>query len=126
MKNEKLKAISDMEKEKIIENKSYDFAKRIIKVYRYLTEKKEFVLSKQLLKSGTSIGANVVEGQYSISKKEFRNKMSIALKEAAESRYWILLLKDEDYLSEKAAESLLNDLEAIIRILVKIVKNAKQ
>jgi four helix bundle protein len=126
MKNEKLKAISDMEKEKVIENKSYDFAKRIIKVYRYLTEKKEFVLSKQLLKSGTSIGANVVEGQYSISKKEFRNKMSIALKEAAESRYWILLLKDEDYLSEKAAESLLNDLEAIIRILVKIVKNAKQ
>ncbi len=114
-----------MEKEKVIENKSYDFAKRIIKVYRYLTDKKEFVLSKQLLKSGTSIGANVVEGQYSISKKEFRNKMSIVLKEAAESRYWILLLKDDGYLSEKAAESLLNDLEEIIKILVKIVKNAE-
>ena len=112
-----------MEKEKIIENKSYDFAKRIIKVYKYLTSKNEYILSKQLMRSGTSIGANVTEAQYSISKKEFRSKMSIALKEAAESRYWIKLLKDE-VLSEKEAKSLLDDLEEIINILVKIVKNA--
>ncbi|ROR39176.1 four helix bundle protein [Caminibacter pacificus] len=124
MKSKKLKVKSNMEKEKVIENKSYDFAKRIIKVYRYLTDKKEFVLSKQLLKSGTSIGTNVVEGQYSISKKDFKNKMSIVLKEAVESRYWINLLKDSDYISEMQANSLLQDLKDIIKILTKIVKNA--
>jgi len=110
--------------DKVIEIKSFNFAKRIIKAYRYLTSKKEYILSKQLMRSGTSVGANVVEAQYAISKKEFRNKMSIALKEAAESRYWITLLKDEEFLSEKEANSLLNDLEEIIKILSKIVKNA--
>ncbi len=110
--------------DKVIEIKSFNFAKRIIKAYRYLTSKKEYILSKQLMRSGTSIGANVVEAQYAISKKEFRNKMSIALKEAAESRYWITLLKNEEFLSEKEANSLLNDLEEIIKILSKIVKNA--
>jgi ABC-type dipeptide/oligopeptide/nickel transport system ATPase component len=70
------------------------------------------------------LGANIIEAQYSISKKEFRAKMSIALKEAAESRYWINLLKDEEYLSEKQANSLINDLSEIIKILVKVVKNA--
>jgi len=109
--------------DKVIENKSFNFAKRIIRAYRYLISKKE-ILSKQLMRSCTSIGANVVEAQYVISKKEFRNKMSIALKEAAESRYWITLLKDEDFLSEKEADSLLDDLEEIIKILSKIVKNA--
>jgi four helix bundle protein len=114
-----------MEKEKVIENKSYDFAKRIIKVYKYLISKNEYILSKQLMRSGTSIGANIAEAQYSISKKEFRAKMSISLKEAAESRYWIMLLKDEEFLTEKEAKSLLNDLNEIINILVKIVKNAE-
>jgi len=104
--------------------KSYSFALRIIKVYKYLCENKEFVLSKQLLKSGTSIGANVTEAQEAISKKEFRNKMSIALKESVESRYWVNLLKDSEYLSKKQAESLLIDLEEIIKLLSKIVKNA--
>jgi len=104
--------------------KSYSFALRIIKVYKYLCENKEFILSKQLLKSGTSIGANVTEAQEAISKKDFRNKMSIALKESVESRYWINLLKDSEYLSEKQAESLLIDLEEIIKLLSKIVKNA--
>lgn len=108
----------------IIEKKSYEFARRIIKLYKFLINKKEFILSKQLLRSGTSIGANIIEAQYSISKKEFRAKMSIALKEAAESRYWINLLKDEEYLSEKQANSLINDLSEIIKILVKVVKNA--
>jgi four helix bundle protein len=107
-----------------IENKSYSFARRIIKVYKYLVQNKEYILSKQLLRSGTSIGANVIEAQYAISKKEFRAKMSIALKEAVESRYWINLLKDEEYLSIKQAESLIDDLNEIISILVKVVKNA--
>lgn len=108
----------------IIEKKSYEFARRIIKLYKFLINKKEFILSKQLLRSGTSIGANIIEAQYSISKKEFRTKMSIALKEAAESKYWINLLKDEEYLSEKQANSLIKDLSEIIKILVKVVKNA--
>ena len=113
-----------MKSEKIIEEKSYKFARRIIKAYKYLIEKKEFILSKQLLRSGTSIGANVIEAQYAISKKEFRSKMSVALKEAAESRYWINLLKDEGFFNENEAVSLLNDLNEIISILVKVVKNA--
>jgi four helix bundle protein len=104
--------------------KSYSFALRIVKVYKFLSKNKEFILSKQLLKSGTSIGANVTEAQEAISKKEFRNKMSIALKESVESRYWINLLRDSGYLSEKQADSLLIDLEEIIKLLSKIVKNA--
>jgi len=110
--------------ENVIVDKSYQFALRIVKVYKYLSAKKDFVLSKQLLKSGTSIGANVVEAQEAISKKEFKNKMSIALKEAVESRYWIKLLKNSEYLTQKQAKSLLDDLEEIIKILSKIVKNA--
>jgi len=113
-----------MKSEKIIENKSYQFARRILKVYKFLKQKKEYIISKQLLRSGTSIGANIVEAQYAISKKEFRSKMSIALKEAVESRYWINLLKDENYFKENEAESLLKDLNEIISILVKVVKNA--
>ena len=110
--------------ENVIVDKSYQFALRIVKVYKYLFAKKDFVLSKQLLRSGTSIGANVVEAQEAISKKEFRNKMSIALKEAVESRYWIKLLKESEYLTQKQAKSLLDDLEEIIKLLSKIVKNA--
>ena len=113
-----------MKSKRVIEDKSYQFARRIIKVYKYLNQKKEYIISKQLLRSGTSIGANIIEAQYAISKKEFRSKMSIALKEAVESRYWINLLKDESYLKKNEAESLLKDLNEIISILVKVVKNA--
>jgi len=113
-----------MENENLIIKKSYDFALRIINVYKYLLNKKEFVLSKQLLRSGTSIGANVTEAQEAISKKDFKNKMSIALKEAVEGRYWIKLLRDSEYLTQKQAKSLLDNLEEIIKILSKIVKNA--
>ena len=114
------------ENKSIIYEKSYSFSRRIIKVYKFLYAKKEYVLSKQLLRSGTSIGANITEANYSISKKEFRNKMSIALKEAVESRYWINLLKDENYITLKQFNSLINDLEEIIKILVKVVKNAEK
>ncbi|QCT93972.1 four helix bundle protein [Caminibacter mediatlanticus TB-2] len=113
-----------MENENVILDKSYNFALRIIKVYKFLNTQKKFILSKQLLRSGTSIGANITEAQEAISKKDFKNKMFIALKEAAESRYWVKLLKDSEYLTQKQAKSLLDDLEEIIKILSKIVKNA--
>ncbi len=113
-----------MENENLIERKSYDFALRIIKVYKFLIKNNEFVLSKQILRSGTSIGANVVEAQEAISKKDFRNKMSIALKEAVETRYWLNLLKDSEYLTEIQIKDLVKDLNEIIKILSKIVKNA--
>ena len=113
-----------MENENLIERKSYDFALRIIKVYKFLIKENEFLLSKQILRSGTSIGANVVEAQEAISKKDFRNKMSIVLKEAVETRYWLNLLKDSEYLTEIQIKYLVKDLNEIIKILSKIVKNA--
>ncbi len=113
-----------MKSEGLLEEKSYKFARRAIKAYKYLIAKKEYILSKQFLKSGTSIEANIIEAQYAISKKEFRAKMSIASKEAVETRYWINLLKDENYFKENEAKSLIEDLNEIISILVKVVKNA--
>lgn len=86
----------------IIEEKSFDFAVRIINLYRHLTaDKKEFVLSKQLLRSGTSIGANVAEGERGQTKPDFNSKMNIALKEANETYYWLRLLYKTDFLTEK-------------------------
>jgi len=111
-------------KTNIIKNKTFEFSLKIIKVYKYLNEKKEFVLSKQLLRSGTSIGANVVEALDGISKKDFRNKMSIALKEARETKYWLDLLIASDYLPQKKTEAVLSLLEEVTKILVRIVKNA--
>ena len=111
-------------KTNIIKDKTFEFSLKIIKVYKYLTGKKEFVLSKQLLRSGTSIGANVVEALDGISKKDFRNKMSIALKEARETKYWLDLLIASEYLPWKKTEQVLLLLEEITKILVSIVKNA--
>ena len=88
-------------KENIIKNKSFDFALRIVKLYQYLSEqKKEFVLSKQLLRSGTSIGANIREADQAESKADFIHKLSISLKEANESEYWIELLYKSGYMEE--------------------------
>ena len=111
-------------KKNIIKDKTFEFALRIIKVYRYLLSKNEYVLSKQLLRSGTSIGANVVEALDGISKKDFRNKMSIALKESRETKYWLDLLIQSDHSTMKKTEQVLKLLEEIISILVRIVKNA--
>ena len=87
----------------ILEDKSYKFAIRIVKLNKYLcTEHKEYVLSKQLLRSGTAVGALVAEAQYAQSKADFINKLQISLKEANESRYWLRLLKDCDYITEKS------------------------
>ena len=105
----------------IIENKSFDFAIRIVKLYQYLCEdKKEYVLSKQLLRSGTSIGANVSEAQRGQSKPDFYAKISIALKEANETLYWIRLLHATEYLNDKEYSSLYSDINEIISILVAI------
>lgn len=105
--------------------KSFTFAIRIVRLYQHLTsEKKEFVLSKQLLKSGTSIGANVEEGIGGISRKDFRAKLSIAYKEARETKYWLRLLHATDYITEKAFNSLMKDCEELLKILYVIVKKS--
>jgi four helix bundle protein len=119
--------MSEYEKDNIIKNRSYKFALRIIKLYKYLCEeKKEYVLSKQLLRSGTSIGANVEEAIGGISKKDFMNKMYIVYKESRETRYWINLLKDSDYITIKAAESLLCDCEELIKLSGKIISGSRK
>lgn len=114
-------------KENIIIDKSYSFALRIIKLYKYLCDdKKEYVLSKQVLRSGTSIGANVEEAIGGITKKDFLNKMFNAYKEARETNYWIRLLKDAEILESKIAFSLLKDCDIIIKILGKIISTSRK
>lgn len=110
----------------VIENKSFQFAIRIVRLYKFLyEEKKEYILSKQLLRAGTSIGANVTESQQAQSKPNFVSKISIALKEASETKYWIKLLGATEYLSENQTNSILDDCVEIEKILVTILKSAK-
>ena len=110
----------------ILEVKSKAFALRIVKLYQYLRGAKESILSKQILRSGTSIGANIAEGKYAQSRGDFVNKNSVALKEASETLYWLGLLKEAKLLDGfDAAESLRADCEEIIRILVASIKTAK-
>ncbi len=110
-----------MKSDNVVQKKSFAFAIRIVNVYKYLiAEKKEFVLSKQLLRSGTSIGANIEESIGGQSDKDFISKISISYKEARETMYWLKLLQATDYLSEQEAISLLNDAEEICKILGKI------
>lgn len=106
--------------------KSKAFAIRIIKLYQYLSdEKKEFVLSKQLLRSGTSIGANCREAARAQSKADFVAKLNISLKEADETAYWLELLNETDYLTKAQYESIYADCEELIKLLVSIIKSAK-
>ena len=110
-----------------IENKSFDFAVRVVNLYKYLcNEKKEFIISKQLLRSGTSIGANVSEGEKAQSKADIYTKMTIALKDANETDYWLRLMYATEYLTEQEFESLSKDNKEIISILVAITKTTKQ
>lgn len=103
-----------MKKDNLIQQKSFDFAIRIVNLYKYLAfEKKEFVLSKQILRSGTSIGANIEEAIGGSSEKDFLAKITISYKETRETIYWIKLLKATDYLNQGLSESLLNDAEEI-------------
>lgn len=125
IENGKLKVSNQMEN--VIEIKSFDFAVRIINLYKYLTAiKKEYVLSKQLLRSGTSVGANVAEAEQAQSRPDFVSKMNIALKETSETKYWIKLLKATDFLSEKESSSLLSDCVELEKLLVSIIKSSKQ
>jgi four helix bundle protein len=109
-----------------LRDKSYDFAIRIVKLSQYLQQKKkEFVLSKQILRSGTAIGALVREAEFGQSKADFANKMGIALKEANETGYWLCLLKDTDLISEAQFESLHPDCSELIAMLVSTVKTLR-
>ena len=114
-----------MKKDNIILEKTFDFALNIIELYKKMTEQKEYVLSKQILRSGTSIGANVEEATAAISKKDFTAKMSIASKEARETRYWLRLL-DKSKLVNIDFNTHINDIEQLINILTAIVKTSQQ
>ena len=111
----------------ILEKRSYDFAIRIVKCSTYLQEnKKEFILSKQLLRSGTAIGALVAEGQYAQSKADFLNKLYVSLKEANETKYWLRLLGDTHYLDTKLSESMIDDVNHLIRMLSSSTKTTRE
>lgn len=113
-------------KENLLIEKSINFATRIIKLHQYLIkEKKENIISKQIVRSGTSIGANINEANYGQSKADFISKMHIALKETAETEYWLKLLKSTDYLTEEMCDSLIMDCLEIKRILISSINTAK-
>ena len=113
-------------KDNPLKDKSYEFAIRIVKLSQYLQrEKKEFVLSKQVLRSGTAIGALIREAEFGQSKADFASKMSISLKEANETDYWLSLLKDTDFISEDQFMRLQSDCKELIAMLVSTVKTAK-
>ena len=115
-----------MTKENVAYEKAYQFAIRIVKSYQFLAkEKKEFVLSKQLLRSGTSIGANLAEANGAISKADFSNKISIVYKECLEAKYWLSLLKDTNFLDEAPFESIYSDADEIARILFSTLKSTR-
>lgn len=113
-------------KDNIIKDKSYKFSLRIVNLYKYLVDKKkEYILSKQILRSGTSIGANVEEGAAGQSKKDFISKFAIVLKEARETHYWLRILHDSKYISKTQFDSLIFDCEEIIKITITIQKTAR-
>ncbi len=107
-------------------DKSYAFALRIIKLYQYLiAKKKEYVLSTQILRSGTSIGALLNEAEHAQSKADFLNKMNVALKEANDTEYWLMLLRDSKYMDEKSYNSIHPNCSELIKLLASIVKSTK-
>lgn len=108
----------------MIKDKSFEFALKIIELYKTLVDSKEYVISKQLLRSGTSIGANVEEAGAAVSKKDFVSKMSIASKEARETKYWLRLL-DQSQLVDLELKEYLSEIDAVINILTKIVKTSQ-
>ncbi|MBP9664205.1 MAG: four helix bundle protein [Pyrinomonadaceae bacterium] len=110
-----------------LKTKSYAFALRVVNLYKHLaSESKEFVLSKQILRSGTSIGANIVEANRGQSKGDFVHKLSIALKEADETEYWINLLRDAGFITDEQAASLLDDCLELQKMLTSSIKTAKR
>ncbi|MBR4569343.1 MAG: four helix bundle protein [Candidatus Riflebacteria bacterium] len=114
-------------KDSLLANKTVDFAIRIVKFYKYLcSERKEYVLSKQILKSGTSIGANVRESRNAQSLADFINKLNIALKEADETQYWLEIIEKSEIITSEQIEGLNNDLKEIIAILISSIKTLKK
>jgi four helix bundle protein len=110
----------------ILRDKSFNFALRIIKLSKYLqTTHKEYILSKQILRSGTSIGALIREAQYAQSKADFLHKLTIALKEANETEYWLLLLSQSDYIDEGMSNSIFPDIKELLKLLVSSTKTVK-
>ena len=114
-----------MKESNVILEKSKSFAIRIVKLCKYLNDRNEYVLSKQLLRSGTSVGANVREAQRGQSKADFVSKMNIALKEACETEYWLEILFETEYLNKEEFESIYNDNKEITKLLMSIIKTAK-
>ena len=115
-----------MEKQNVIKQKSFTFAIVIVSLYKILVERKEFVLSKQLLRSGTSVGANVREAEHAQSKADFIHKLSIALKEANETEYWIDLLFETKYISETEFQEIKPKITELLKILVSIINTSKR
>jgi len=110
----------------LVYEKAYKFAVRIVRAFKHLQEKeREFVLSKQMLRSGTSIGANIAEADGAISDADFSSKISIAYKECLETKYWISLLKDTEYINEKTFESMHEDADELTKILFSIIKKTR-
>lgn len=113
-------------KENIVKNKSFEFAIRVVKLYQFLCDQqKEFVLSKQLLRCGTSVGAMVREAEHAETKKDFIHKMAVAQKEINETMYWLELLHQTQYLNKEQFVSINNDALEIIRLITSIIKSAK-
>ena len=116
-----------MKTDSIVSLKSLAFAQRIIDAYKYLvTKKQEYVLSKQILRSGTAIGALIQEAEFAESRNDFIHKLGIALKEANETEYWLILLRNADYISDESYQSMIKDCQELIKLLVSIIKTAKQ
>ena len=114
-------------KESLVYDKAFKFAVRVVNMYKHLSkEQHEYTLSKQVLRSGTSIGANIKEAVQASSKRDFLMKMNIALKEASETDYWLELLKATDYVDAKASESIINDCRELNKIIASIVKTTKE
>ena len=121
MRNEKPKQNDPLSQQ------SFSFALRIVKLCKYLqSEHKEYILSKQILRSGTAIGALIAEAKYAQSKAEFLNKLMIALKETNETKYWIALLYHSQYITEKMYQSLLPEVESLLKILIASTKTTKK
>jgi len=113
-------------KKNIVKDKSFRFAVRVVRLYQYLCgEKKEFVLSKQLLRSGTSVGAMVREAEHGETKADFKHKMAIAQKEINETLYWLELLKETEYLTSEQFDSINKDAIELIKLVTSIIKTAK-
>lgn len=112
-------------KENVVKNKSYSFAIQIVELYKVLIDRKEFVLSKQLLRSGTAVGALIQESEHAESKKDFIHKLSISLKEANETTYWLNLLFDTKYINKSEFDIIHNLNIELVRLLVTIIKSSK-